>query len=175
MLSDEFCDIYGLQYIPFWQRSWFGYLLLIIMIVVVSALCVGKWFFYRKKSEKSPYEQALMVLTSQKIFSYMDQDHGQEFYTILMRLIKVCLSDYLGQATLSKTDSEVIVVFAQTPCLSHWKILFKDIASRVTTACFANQKVDQELMKNDLQGAITLVTEMKLVKEQSARISTVKK
>lgn len=175
MLTDEFCDIYGLQYKPFWHKSGFGFLCIFVVICVVSLLILLRYYFYRKIPQASIYEQALVVLKSKKIIALIDENRSENFYTMLMMTIRSCVSDYVGQSLIGKTDSEMSDFFMHVDFSAHWLVLFKEIIAGATLARFANQGVAQEQMKSDLQRALTMVTEMMVVKQQQLLMPIIKK
>jgi hypothetical protein len=149
----ELYDIYDIWYEP----SWFIRYKTELLIALISAIFLSMAFYWYKKKllrRKKCWEFTLDKLVA--LNRLISQDH-KLFYFNLTAIIKDYLIERYALDMRSKTDFEMVEYFKNNNLLPEVSEDLRKIFSGTTLVKFANGKVDNSILKNDLNITIAMV------------------
>ena len=149
----ELYDIYDIWYEPSWfvkYSSWLGGGFLIVLIVLLG------YYTYRKKYFRKKNSWVIALEKLEELNNYVSKDH-KLFYFNLTAIIKEYLKERYTLDVCSKTDLEM-VEFLTNPTLPHYVVEdLKKIFSDISMVKFANHKVNESSVQEDLIISIRMV------------------
>ncbi len=155
-------DIYGLWHVPFWQRTWF----ILVMILLSGALfaCACYLCIKRYKAKKPPvpaWKQALQRLHELKRTGTLKKEKSEYYYVQLTKLIKEYMSDQFGTDIRSLTDDEMCVYIDERTLYDKQKEQLKQIFGAGQLIKFANQDAIEQQMVDDWHHAYAFIMHSK--------------
>jgi hypothetical protein len=155
----ELIDIYGLWYVPIWQRPWF--LPTVIVVLLFVAGLIG-WYFYHRRAQKKQIAVWQYTLEQLAQLDQMAQraDQGEQFYVRITTLLKIFLSDYFKINIASFTDQQVVDYITQTDLPELHKQMLGRIFYGGQMIKFAKASSLVQQMQQDLAQSIQLVREL---------------
>ena len=109
---DEFHDIYGYYFVPFYKETWFIVCVLIIGFLILGVVILFLWKWWKKKSEirklLSPWEWAFEALHNLSISKCENREDFKRFYFQLTDVVKEYLHRRYDWKLDDKTDDELI-------------------------------------------------------------------
>ncbi len=153
-------EIYGLSYIPFWQRLWFfwvsicaGVILCILIIVVF-----GCWYFRRKKNDvKSYWQDMLIKLNELKKNNVATVAQGSVFYARLTHVLKEYIQMRYQLEVRGRTDTEVLAILEAAQFDPQLLTIVRQILQGGEYIKFANVTAVQHQIEQDLQSSIDFI------------------
>lgn len=152
-LQDQLYDIYGVWYVPFWQRPWFYWSMLSVGFVGISILVwmFIKKYYGQKSVEQIPYwQQALDQLHLLRQHNVATAEHGQKFYLTLTIILKNYMQERYAYDVRSKTDAEVLAYLKE---MNFDKTLYNELEQVFQGSVFikfANTQAMQSQIEQDL-------------------------
>lgn len=140
MDADGFYDIYGMWYVPWWQRPLFLWIVGVFLgfaIVFCGAIIIKKIFF--KKTPKTPWETALFLLTSAHESIDLQNVDAAQFYAQVTSILKGYLLARYHYDVAARTDIEMLdFMQGQSEFPDSLLPLLAGLLSRAAMAKFAN-------------------------------------
>jgi hypothetical protein len=158
MAQNQLYDIYPTWHVPFWQTTWFFWLMMLIGSIILAALITGFIMWKRKyKKPKTAWEQALSALNllGQRA---MHPRESKEFYTQLTSILKRYLQERYEIPVMGKTDQELIASLESLDVLKDAPVLLQEVIEGSTIIKFANVQSGQERMHQDLDRCRVFIT-----------------
>ena len=159
MQEQGFYDIYGMWYVPFWQRTWFVWTGAIIAagIAILLGWYVIKWYRTRNKQRVPYWQAALNELAALKQHNVATVEQGSAFYAQLTALLKQYLQQRYGFDVRSKTDDETIAVLERAQFNPQYLSQLKTILQGGLYIKFANVQAAQQQIEKDLLSAVHFI------------------
>ena len=159
MQEQGFYDIYGVWYVPFWQRPLFFWIS-VGLIVLLLGLVV--WYLITKyraqKKENIPYwQQSLNQLASLKQGNVATVTQGSLFYAQLTAILKQYMQVRYGFDARGKTDDEVIAMLEHKQFNPQYLNQLKTMFQGSLYIKFANVQAAQQQIEKDLDDAVNFI------------------
>lgn len=109
MDANGFYDIYGMWYVPWWQRPlflWIMGILVGLLILILVAIIIKKLFFPKKP--KTPWEVALYLLAQAHEMIDSQKTDAAQFYAQITSILKGYLITRYHYDVAARTDIELI-------------------------------------------------------------------
>jgi hypothetical protein len=150
----ELYPIYGLWHVPFWQRSWFIMVALVVALFLFSVCIYLILKRYRAKKIILPsWQIALNRLQELKAEELLLPDMSERYYVHLTSLLKNYISDQFGVNVRSLTDDQMCAYIDQKIPYADYKEGLKRIFTAGLFIKFANQSAIEKQMIDDWQHA----------------------
>lgn len=152
--SINFYEIYDYYTLPFWQTTWF----FILLSILVVALIIGAYLFFRSKKKIPAWTIALQKLEGLRSNKLQSQSDFRLFYFNLTSIIKNYLHERFSFTILDKTDDELLSwLEAQNfdPLILE---ILKKIAANAVLIKFAKHETLFANAQEDLNRAQSIVT-----------------
>lgn len=153
-------EIYGLSYVPFWQRSWFFWgsicatVILCILIIFISI----RWYFRRKKNDIRSYWQDMLIkLNELKKNNVATVAQGSLFYARLTHVLKEYIQMRYQLEVRGRTDTEVLAVLEGAQFDPQLLAIVRQILQGGEYIKFANVAAVQQQIEKDLQSSIAFI------------------
>jgi hypothetical protein len=159
MQEQGFYDIYGMWYVPFWQRPWFLWTGVVIGVGIATLI---SWYVIRRyrarNKQRIPYwQEALNALGALKQQNIATVAQGSKFYAQLTVLLKQYLQQRYGFDVRGKTDDETIAVLERAQFNPQYLSQLKAILQGGLYIKFANMQAAQQQIEKDLTSAVNFV------------------
>ncbi|MCL4229077.1 DUF4381 family protein [Candidatus Dependentiae bacterium] len=155
----ELYPMYGFWKQPWWQTSWFFYVVSSIGFMLALGLLwlLARWYRQRKR-KKTPWDLALARLTDLQLMVTKQPDiPSKEIYIRITIIIKNYLYSHYAFNVESKTDDELIVFLEQTSFDRALITILQEMVKNSTEAKFAKQQLDASIAVRDIQGCLQLI------------------
>lgn len=153
-------DIYSLWHIPFWQTSFFYWIILsFLAFSIVLALWVTiMWWYGKKKTVVKPaWQEALDKLYQLQQKKYLSKAEGKSCYFAMTAIIKTYLIARYQYPLHSKTDQEMIHYIAKQKKQEKIADALKEIIHGSLYIKFANERAMQKTIMVHLERCCTIV------------------
>lgn len=151
MADNGLYDIYEMSHVPFWQTGIFCWLagaaLLSFFVLTVFFIC--RWYF-KKKAQRDYWSESITRL--QEIEAKLDdKQYCALFYVDITALMKKYFCIRFQINVIGKTEREFDAVIVQ--CMMPLDLVqsFRELLDRSTHAKFAQDYIDFEQKKRDIQ------------------------
>lgn len=155
----ELYPMYGLWKQPWWQTSWFFYVVSSIGTIFALGLfwLLVRWYHQRKR-RKTPWDLALARLADLQLMLAKQPDiPSKEIYIRITIIIKNYLYSHYAFNVESKTDDELIEFLEQTSLDQALITILQEMVKNSTEAKFAQQQLDASIATRDIQSCIQLI------------------
>ncbi len=143
MDANGFYDIYGMWYVPWWQRPlflWIGGVLAGLLILICVAVIIKKVFFPKKP--KMPWEVALFLLSKAYESVNSQSPDAAQFYAQITSIVKGYFIARYHYDVAARTDIELIdFIQAQSEFPASLIPLLTGLLGRAEAAKFAHVPV----------------------------------
>jgi hypothetical protein len=149
----ELYDIYDIWYDPPW---FIRYYLVIIIVLGIIFLFGLAYYLYKRRTKRAKICWEIALERLAKLDQELSKDH-KLFYFNLTGIIKEYLIARYRLDLESKTDAEMVENIKNYNLPEVITEDLKKVLSGTTMIKFANQKVDDAIVKNDLKIIIEMV------------------
>jgi len=151
MDANGFYDIYGMWYVPWWQRPlflWIVGLLAGLIVVICVAIIIKKLFFPKKP--KTPWEVALFLLSQAHASIDVQKLAAAQFYAQITSILKGYLIARYRYDVAARTDIELIdFIQGQAEFPSQLLPLLAGLLARAEVAKFAKGQAIVDQLHDD--------------------------
>ena len=159
-IIDDFYDIYGYYFVPFYRETWFFVFvsMFIFSLLIVAAWFLWKWWSKRQDIKKtlSPWEWAFEELNKLSISQCESREDFRNFYFLLTDLVKEYLHRCYGWKLDDKTDDE-FVAYLEDHDFSF--DLVRDLRKILKNALFVKY-AGQDALRSQAEEAIDLIVNL---------------
>jgi len=152
---------YGVWHVPFWQTDSFLLCIKIVgclLLVLVLGLLFRAYLCYRKRKQRTAWQQALYDIQQLKINHALYSDKGKEFYSAVSNILKTYLFKRFDYDVLGKTDTEIIPFLEENNFDSNLVSEIKELLHGGVFVKFANAQVAQERINKDYDRVVSIIT-----------------
>ncbi len=151
-LLKDLCDIYGMAYVPWWQRQSTYYIVAGILGLLVGYLL---WrlirYYLTKKHTLTAWDAAFKTLKLLNSEEYMKPDKAKLWYSTLTDTLKKYLHDRYDYALDGKTDQELLAFLdAQHDFPKTIMVPLQEILDHASSVKFANEIGLAQRMQRDI-------------------------
>jgi hypothetical protein len=112
-IIDEFADIYGYHFVPFYKEAWFLIFMIFLAVSILGAGAYFLWKWLQKKNEErkqlAPWEWAFEALRNLSIERCETRDDFKKFYFEITGLLKEYLFRRYEWKLDDRTDEELLL------------------------------------------------------------------
>jgi len=154
----NFHDIFDFYYVPVWRQSWFFVLVASLLSLIVVAVLLKIFFYYRSK-RLTPWRWAIRKLDDFDPSSFETKEEYKKFYYNLTALMKEYFSLRFLWRSMDKTDVEFIEMAKANKLDSELVTTLDGIFSGAAWVKFANQTVLKTQAERDLKMAKEVINQ----------------
>ena len=160
MLQDSLYDIYGMDYVPFWQTSFYRSLLY-CMGAFLFLVLIGVGFYLYKKiraKKKSVWDDVLAKFDVLR--GAVVHEKPAHIYSEISHNIKKCIRARYHCDTFAKTDAELVAYLEEQKIPAELINELRNLIEHKTEIKFGCETISQERIAQDLACAINIVKKM---------------
>lgn len=151
-------DIYGIDYVPFWQTNSFFWGILIFVIVFVCGIGIlFLKYWLRRKAQMTPWQVALEQLNALVVTEALSPVEAKRYYFVLTNSMKTYMVLRYQWNVMHLTDQECIDFITKSSLDSAFKQPLCRLFDDATLIKFADQKAAALLLKNHIDAMRALI------------------